>query len=260
MKTMETEESSLIGKVAGMIARSKRLIVFTGAGVSTESGIPDFRSPDGIWSKYDPEEFTLKKFLSSPQSRKLHWKMLIETGMFMTEAKPNAAHYAIAELYKMGKLDCIITQNVDDLHQKAGVPRDMVFELHGNLNWVKCLGCGQRYPMSEIKERLKQEKKVPDCLECQGILKPTAVFFGEALPEEVLNEATYHCLGCDLFLVIGSTLVVYPAANMPLYAKDAGADLVIINLSPTPLDSLATVTIQGKAGEVMAEVLKQMKE
>lgn len=252
------EMNQLINRIADLIIEAKKIVVFTGAGVSTESGIPDFRSPGGIWSKYDPEDFTIQKFLRDPETRKLHWVMLTESGL-MVDAKPNPAHHAIVELDKLGKLDCVITQNVDDLHQKAGVPRDKVFELHGNMKWVKCLSCGQRYSMEEVQERLKQGVELPDCLHCHGILKPEGIFFGEALPQRELMEATQRSRNCDLFIVIGSTLVVYPAAYMPSYAKDAGAKLVIINLSSTPLDHEATVLIRSKAGEAMAQIVERVK-
>mgnify|MGYP001067477537 CR=1 FL=1 len=244
--------------LADLIIQAKKIVVFTGAGVSTESGIPDFRSPGGIWSRYDPDEFTIQKFLSSPEARRTHWKMLTEAGL-TTEAEPNPAHYATAELDKLGKLDCVITQNVDNLHQKAGVPDDKVFELHGNMQWALCLSCHKRFPLKEVLQRIKEGAEVPDCPNCHGILKPDAVFFGEALPQGTLMEATRRSQDCDLFIVIGSTLVVYPAAYMPSYAKNAGAKLAIINLTPTPLDHQATVVIQGKAGETMSKVMEKVK-
>lgn len=253
-----TDIGVLAGKVADLIIGSNRVVVFTGAGVSTESGIPDFRSAGGIWERFDPEDFTYQKFVSSPESRKVHWKMLKEGGL-TTRAKPNPAHYAIAALEKMGKLDCVITQNIDNLHQRGGVPDNKVFELHGNMLWALCLGCGRRYPFEQINTRLQYEE-IPDCEACHGILKPDAVFFGEALPAEVLREATRRASNCDLFIVIGSTLVVYPAAYMPEYAVNAGAKLVIINLSSTPMDHQASVLIRAKAGEVMSEVVKRVKE
>jgi len=246
-----------IGRLAQLIIKSKKVIVFTGAGISTESGIPDFRSPGGIWSRYDPEDFTIQKFLSGPAARKTIWKMSAESGL-LTEAEPNPAHYAIAELYQLGKLDCVITQNIDNLHQKAGVPEDKVFELHGNMRWVVCLSCRRRFPMSEVLQKIKEGIEVPDCPDCQGILKPGAVFFGEALPQDVLQEATRRSQNCDLFIVIGSTLVIYPAAYMPAYARDAGAKLAIVNLTPTPLDHYATVVIQGGAGEIMSRVIERV--
>ena len=241
-----------------LIVKSKRVVVFTGAGISTESGIPDFRSPGGIWSRYDHEEFTIQKFLRSPESRKLQWKMLTEAGL-TTEAKPNPAHYAIAELYQMGKLDCVITQNVDNLHQKAGVPGDNVFELHGNMQWVVCLSCHRRFPIKEILQKIKEGIEVPDCPYCHGILKPDAVFFGEALPQATLAEASRRARNCDLLIVIGSTLVVYPAAYIPMYAKEAGAKLAIVNLSETPLDRYAAVIVRGKVGEIMSKVMEKVR-
>ena len=247
-----------IERLAQRIIESKKTVVFTGAGISTESGIPDFRSPGGIWSKYDPENFTIQKFLSSPAARRALWKMSAESGL-LAEAEPNPAHYAIAELYQLGKLDCIITQNVDNLHQKAGVPEDNVFELHGNMRWVVCLSCRRRLPLPEVLQKIGEGVEVPDCPDCQGILKPDGVFFGEALPHETLTEATRRSQDCDLFVVIGSTLIVYPAAYMPTYAMNAGAKLAIVNLTPTPLDHYATVLIQGKAGEIMSKVVERVR-
>jgi NAD-dependent deacetylase len=245
-------------QLAQLIVQSRKVVVFTGAGISTESGIPDFRSPGGIWSRYDPEDFTIQKFLSGLGARKTIWKMSLEGGL-LTEAKPNLAHYAIAELYRLGKLDCVITQNIDNLHQKAGVPADRVFELHGNMEWVVCLSCHRRSPMPEVLQRIKEGVEVPDCPECQGILKPDAVFFGEALPQETLQDAIRRARNCDLLIVIGSTLAVYPAAYIPTYARDAGARLAIVNLTPTPFDDYAEVVIRGRAGEVMSKVLEEVR-
>ena len=247
-----------IERLAQLIMESKKTVVFTGAGISTESGIPDFRSPGGIWSRYDPEDFTIQKFLSGPAARKTIWKMSVEGGL-LTEAEPNLAHYAIAELYQLGKLDCVITQNIDNLHQKAGVPEDKVFELHGNMEWVVCLSCHRRFPMPEVLQKIKEGIEVPDCPDCQGILKPDAVFFGEALSQETLREATRRAQNCDLFIVIGSTLVIYPAAYMPTYAREAGARLAIVNLTPTPLDHYAEVVIRGRAGEIMSKVMGKVR-
>jgi NAD-dependent deacetylase len=250
---------TLAQRVADLIIGAKKVVVFTGAGISTESGIPDFRSPGGIWSRFDPDDFTYQKFVSDPEARRKQWQMLGE-GLLTTMAKPNLAHYAIAELDKLGKLDCVITQNVDNLHHKAGVPADKVFELHGNLQQAVCLGCGRQYPFEQIKTRLDKGEEIPDCEVCHGLLKPNAVFFGEPLPRDVLMEATNRSLGCDLFIVIGSTLVIYPAAYMPIYARQAGAKLVIINLSSTPMDSEAEVLIRARAGEAMSKVVAKVKE
>jgi NAD-dependent deacetylase len=255
----EQNLDTLAEKVAELIVGAKKIVVFTGAGVSTESGIPDFRSPGGIWSRFDPDDFTYQKFVADPEARKKQWRMIGE-GHLTHLAEPNAAHYAITELYKMGRLDCVITQNVDNLHQKAGVPAEMVFELHGNLQQAICLDCGKVYPFERIKARVDEGEEIPDCEECHGMLKPNAVLFGEALPQDVLEEASRRSSSCDLFIVIGSTLVVYPAAYMPIYAHQAGARLVIINLSTTPMDGEASVLITAKAGEAMSKVIDKLKE
>ncbi len=249
----------LIDRVADLIINAGKIVVFTGAGVSTESGIPDFRSPGGIWDRFDPDDFTYQKFVSDPEARRKQWLMLQE-GTLITKAEPNPAHYAIAELDRLGKLGCVITQNVDNLHQKAGVPEDKVFELHGNMQSAVCLSCGRSYPFEQIKARLDEGEEIPDCEACHGILKPAAVFFGEPLPAKVLEEATSRSYNSDLFVVIGSTLVIYPAAYMPIYAVRSGAKLVIINLSSTPMDMEATVLIRAKAGEVMSRIIKRVKE
>jgi NAD-dependent deacetylase len=246
-----------IGQLVSLIIASRKTVVFTGAGVSTESGIPDFRSPGGIWTRFDPDDFTLQKFMSSEESRRKQWQLMREG--HVTEAKPNAAHAAVAEMDRLGKLDCVITQNIDGLHQKAGVPDEKVFELHGSNKRIKCMACGQRYPYQEIKNRLLTGEEIPGCKSCGGILKPEIVFFGESLPQVTLEQAATHAMRSDLCIVIGSSLVVYPAAHMPTYAVASGAKLAIINLAPTPLDSRATVLINGKAGEVMAEVITQLK-
>ena len=250
---------TLADRVADLMLATERVVVFTGAGVSTESGLPDFRSPGGIWDRFDPDDFTYQKFTQDPETRRLWWQ-LIREGSLSTEIKPNPAHYAIAELERLGKLDSVITQNIDNLHQQAGVPDEKVFELHGNLRWAVCLSCGQRYPFEQVKIRLDEGRDVPRCEACSGILKPNIVFFGEMLPEAVLDDATHHAESADLFLVIGSTLIVYPAADIPARAVSSGAKLVIINLSPTPLDYKATVLIRAKAGETMAKVMERLRK
>ncbi len=257
---MEEQNLDMLAeKVASLIIGAKKLVVFSGAGISTESGIPDFRSPGGIWSRFDPDDFTYQKFVSDPEARRKQWRMLGE-GHLTTLAEPNLAHYAIAELDRLGRVDCVITQNVDNLHQKAGVPASKVFELHGNVQQAVCLGCGRLYPMEQIKLRLDGGEEIPDCEACHGMLKPNAVLFGEQLPVEVLEEASRRSSNCDLFIVVGSTLIIYPAAYMPIYAVQAGAKLVIVNLSSTPMDAEATVLIRAKAGEAMSKIVEKVKE
>jgi len=247
----------LVDKVAALILESSRVVVFTGAGISTESGIPDFRSPGGIWTKFDPDDFTIQKFMSSEKTRRLQWQMMAEGGL-LKDAEPNQAHHAVAELEKLGRLTCVITQNIDNLHQKAGSSPDKVFELHGNMKFVRCMSCDRRFPVDDILVRLDREE-IPDCQFCRGILKPDAVFFGESLPQQVLNDAIQHARHCDLFIVIGSTLVVYPAAYMPMYAVESGAKLVIINLSSTPMDAKAAALITASAGEAMGKIVEKVR-
>ncbi len=251
--------NALIEKVADLILKSRRLVIFTGAGISTESGIPDFRGPGGLWTRFDPDDFTIDKFLNNPDARRKQWYLFRE-GILSDKAVPNAAHIAIAELYRMGRLDCVITQNIDNLHQKAGLPDDRVFELHGNMKWAICLDCARRFPFEEIKSRIDSGEDIPACPSCRGTLKPDIVMFGEQLPYAVLEEAGRRSRAADLFIVIGSTLVVYPAAYMPAYAVQSGARLVIINLGDTPMDRQATVLISAKAGDTMTAILNKVKE
>ena len=245
--------------VAELIAAAQRVLIFTGAGISTESGIPDFRGPDGIWKKYDPDDFTIEKFLSDEAVRKRQWQMLSNGDLAMSKAQPNAAHYAITELNKLGKLYGVVTQNVDGLHQKAGVPEDLVFQLHGNLSRAVCLGCGRRYPMETVAGWLNQGMLDPACHFCMGMLKPDAVLFGEQLPSKILLESERRSRSCDVCIVMGSTLSVFPANLIPQYARQAGARLVIINLGPTEMDQMAHIRIEGKAGEVAALIIQHLK-
>lgn len=257
-KTGNSVLGSKIKNLAEIILDSRRIVVFTGAGISTESGIPDFRGPKGIWTKYDPDDFTIQKFLGSEELRKKQWRFFIEKDMF-SNAQPNRAHRAIAELENLGKLDCVVTQNIDGLHHKAGNSPDKIFELHGSVERFVCLDCGEKYSTKYMREESKKGIKIYNCKKCSGILKPDVVFFGEALPAEVLENATKHAERCDLLIVIGSSLVVYPAASIPFHAKRAGAKLVIINYDATPYDELASMLFRKKAGDVMHETLEEVK-
>lgn len=247
-----------IKQIADLIVNSKRTVIFSGAGLSTESGIPDFRSPGGVWDRYNPEDFYFQKFISSESSREKYWQMATEMYEPMKNAQPNPAHLAIAELERLGKLDCVITQNIDGLHIKAGNSREKVIELHGTAMYVICLSCQKRYERDEIQERIRKGVKVPYCDDCGGPLKPATISFGQAMPERETNEAYNRSSSCDLFIVIGSSLVVQPAASMPLIAKRNGAKLVIINRDPTPYDNLADIVIHGMAGSVMSSILKEV--
>jgi len=251
---MEDELEEQIEEVAGLIINSKKLVVFTGVGISTGSGVPDLRSMRG--TKLDNS--TSKKRIRKPEAKKKSSQML--SVFRMVEAvEPNPAHYAIDELDKMGKLDCIVTQNVDGLHQKAGIPEEKVIELHGTARWVKCLSCHRRYPLEEIAKRLEVGEGEPVCDDCGGMLKSATISFGEAMPVVETTEAERHSRNCDLMLVVGSSLAVYPAAYMPKYAVESGAKLVIINVGDTPMDQYATVRIGEKAGEVMSRIVEHVK-
>jgi len=249
-----------IEKAAQWIIHSKKTVVFSGAGLSTESGIPDFRSPGGVWDRYNPEDFYFQNFIASEASREKYWQMATEMYEPMKKAQPNAAHLAIAEMEKLDKLDCVITQNIDGLHFKAGNSEEKVIQLHGSAMHVSCLDCGKKYDRDEVQERLRKTRQVPHCDDCNGPLKPATISFGQAMPERETQEAYHRSSLCDLFIVVGSSLVVQPAASMPLVAKRNGAKLVIINRDPTPYDDMADIVIHGQAGSTMANILEKVKE
>jgi len=248
-----------IEQIAQWIAEAKAVVIFTGAGLSTESGIPDFRSPGGVWDKYNPEDFYFDNFLASEISRWKYWQMATEMYAPMKKALPNAAHIAIAELEKMGKLDCIITQNIDNLHVRAGNSREKVIELHGTAMSVSCLNCRKKFDREKVQERLREEMSAPCCDSCGGPLKPDTISFGQAMPVKETQEAYERSSACDLFIVIGSSLVVQPAASMPVTAKRNGARLVIINRDQTPCDSIADVVLHHQAGAAMTSLLNCVK-
>ena len=247
-------------QIAQWITTSTRVVVFSGAGLSTESGIPDFRSPGGVWDKYNPEDFYFQNFIASEASREKYWQMATEMYEPIRKAQPNPAHLAISELEKLGKLDCVITQNIDGLHFKAGNSEEKVIQLHGTAIFVSCLSCKKRYDRDEIQERIKMGVKAPHCDDCGGFLKPATISFGQSMPERETQEAYHRSSTCDLFIVVGSSLVVQPAASMPLVAKRNGARLVIINRDPTPYDDMADIVIHGQAGPTMASILEHIKQ
>jgi len=240
-----------IDAVADMILQSEKVVVFTGAGFSTESGIPDFRSPGGVWDKFDPSELNYQNFLNSEEIREKYWRMHKMMWETIRDAQPNIGHYAVTDLYNMGKLDCVITQNTDGLHQKAGVPEELVIELHGTMQWVDCLDCGQRYPRAQVHDKMLAGENIPRCDGCNGILKPATIAFGQMMPQQETREAER--------LAAGSSMVVHPAAQMPVIAKNSGARLVIFNLTPTPHDHHADVVINEKTGETLSQIVAQAK-
>jgi NAD-dependent deacetylase len=223
----------------------------TGAGISAESGIPTFRGDGGLWTKYDPVKVaSLDYFMTDPSA---YWKVSKERGSIALAARPNPGHHALAALEAGGHLVAVATQNTDGLHQDSGSRR--VIELHGSGRTVQCLDCGNREPRSEVQARLEMEMP-PRCRVCGGIfLKPTVVLFGEPMPQAALQEAFALARAADVMLVVGSSLVVYPAADIPVVAVRSGASLIVINAEPTPLDEIATVVIRGKSGEVLPEIV-----
>jgi NAD-dependent deacetylase len=236
-----------IRKFKDIISKARGLVAFTGAGLSAESGIPTYRGAGGLWSKYDPSKYaSIDYFMQDPS---YYWNFFRdERYPILSKAEPNAAHHALAVLEKEGRLQLVITQNIDGLHQAAG--QKSVCELHGNTRQIICLDCGKVFPMEDIYKRVAGGDTPPRCA-CGGMLKPDVVLFGEALPQEALMQAHQASQLCDTFLVIGSSLVVYPAAQMPAVAKQSGAALVIINIDPTPLDDAADLVIHGSAAEVL---------
>jgi NAD-dependent deacetylase len=246
---------ALVAQGGNMIEEAQKILVFTGAGLSTESGIPDFRSPGGVWDKYDPSDFYFNKILSDEKAREKYWQMSTEFYETMKDAVPNRSHLAVKALEERGKLLSVVTQNIDRLHHKAGNSPDKVIEIHGTAFTVSCLDCGKEYDRNEIQARLKSGVKVPYCDECSGILKPDTISFGQAMPEDKMSRAMMHARECDLCIVLGSSLVVYPAASVPVHAVQCGANLIIINRDETPLDAQADLVIHGSVSEVLGQMV-----
>ncbi|HSV01807.1 MAG TPA: Sir2 family NAD-dependent protein deacetylase [Phenylobacterium sp.] len=238
--------------LARMIAEARRLVVFTGAGISTESGIPDFRSPGGVWSRMKPIYF--QDFVADPDRRREAWERAFTGRAGWTGRAPNAGHHAVARLVAEGACAAVITQNVDNLHQDSFVPADKVIELHGNASYAACLDCGERHELAELKEGFLKAGEIPYCRACGGLVKTATISFGQPMPAEPMARAEAETLACDLFLVLGSSLVVYPAAGFPLLAKRNGARLAIVNREPTDLDGFADLVLHDEIGAVMSEV------
>lgn len=235
-----------------MVEDAGRAVVFTGAGISTESGIPDFRSPSGVWQTAKPILF--QDFVASAEARREAWRRKFLSDSVLLAATPNRGHEAVALLVRQGKVPAVITQNIDGLHQASGIPPQRVIELHGNGTYAHCLECGERYELAPLRERFEAEGDVPDCGACGGLIKSATISFGQAMPEAPMQRAREVTQAADLFLVLGSSLVVHPAAGFPEMAKRAGARLVIVNNEPTPLDAIADLVIRRAIGEVMGGV------
>jgi NAD-dependent deacetylase len=244
---------SEIDRLRELIDGAQRIVAFTGAGISTESGIPDFRSPGGIWTKYQPIYFD--DFMSSEEMRRESWRRKFATDETMLKAEPNAGHRALAKLVEQGKMTAIITQNVDGLHQRSGVPASKIIELHGNATYASCLDCAQRYELEPIKKAFVADGTLPVCEKCDGIVKTATISFGQAMPEIQMARAQDETMRCDLFMVLVSSLVVYPAAGFPRIAKRRGAGLIILNRDPTDQDDDADLVLHDEIGPTMSRVV-----
>jgi NAD-dependent deacetylase len=236
-----------------MIAQAGNVVAFTGAGISTESGIPDYRSPGGIWTKMRPIEFG--EFLGSAEARRESWRRKFASHEMMQCATPNAGHRALARLVRDGKMTAIVTQNIDGLHQASGVPDDKVIELHGNATYAGCLDCRRRYELDWVREIFAIDERLPLCTACGGIIKTATISFGQAMPEPEMERAREVTLAADLFIVLGSSLVVYPAAGFPIMAKQNGSRLVIVNREPTDQDEMADLVIHAEIGSTMSRAV-----
>jgi NAD-dependent deacetylase len=239
-------------RLARLIDEAGKVVVFTGAGMSTESGVPDFRSPGGVWSRMKPIYF--QDFVASEDRRREAWTRAFSGAAGWVGAKPNAGHYAVARLVASGKATSVITQNVDNLHQDSGVPDERLVELHGNASYAKCLECGLRHELADLKAAFLERGEIPACRACGGIVKTATISFGQPMPEAEMARAEAACLDCDLLLVLGSSLVVYPAAGFPLLAKSRGARLAIVNRDPTDQDAFADLVLNEEIGQVMIAV------
>lgn len=243
------EGERAVGRLREMIEASRRAAAFTGAGISTESGIPDFRSPGGVWAKTGPIYFD--EFLNSEDARREYWRRKFETQPLVERAVPNRGHRAVAALVKRGKVEWVVTQNIDGLHQRSGVPEAKVVELHGNTNYAVCLECGARHELAPIREAFLKDETVPVCDACAGTVKTATISFGQPMPQAAVRRAEEAALACDLFLAVGSSLVVYPAAGLPALAKRNGARLVILNRDPTEFDRLADLVVNAEIGPTL---------
>jgi NAD-dependent deacetylase len=236
-----------------LIHRSSNIVVFTGAGISTESGIPDFRGPKGVWNTQTPIDFS--DFVASEDVRRESWRRKFSGELKLENAAPNAGHLAITSLVEAGKINHVITQNVDGLHQKSGTPDDLVIELHGNAGYASCLSCGKRLELEPIKSAFLEHGTIPYCADCGGIVKTATISFGQSMPAIEMQKAEVASLNCDLFLAIGSSLVVYPAAGFPRLAKENGAGLVIINEQETDLDPFCDLVLHEQIGTTLSQAV-----
>jgi NAD-dependent deacetylase len=251
-----TATHSDIEKLARLLEASRRAVVFTGAGISTESGIPDFRGPGGLWTRMKPIPY--QDFVASDDVRQESWRRRFENGGVLATAKPNAGHEAIALLVSRGKVSAVITQNIDNLHQLSGVPPEKVIELHGNGTYAKCLRCQARSELTDIESEFRSSGKVGPCRACGGIVKTATISFGQQMPAIPMARAAEETSRCDLFIVLGSSLSVFPAADFPAQACENGAPLIIVNREPTDLDHAAELVINADIGPTLSEAVSRL--
>lgn len=245
-----------LSAVAALLAGKTEVLVFTGAGISTESGIPDFRGPSGVWKTADPADFTLSNYVSNPDFRKAAWRRRFDSPL--RDALPNPAHAAVVTLWEAGVMAGCVTQNIDGLHQAAGLPDDAVVELHGNGLGIACLDCAHRADPDEVEARWRNGEADPACAACGGLLKTTTILFGELLPAAALHRAALWVDRADAVIVVGSSLSVYPAAGIPLEVAANGAPFVILNEGRTDQDDLADIKVDGKAGDVLPRLVAML--
>ena len=246
-----SDVETAIDELQSLVEAARVIAPFTGAGISTECGIPDFRSPGGLWTKNKPIPFD--EFVAHREMRDEAWRRRFAMDAQFSAARPGRGHLALASLYRAGKVPAVITQNIDNLHQSSGISAEHVIELHGNNSYAVCLGCGKRYELAWVRQRFcGAGEGAPDCLDCSGHIKTATISFGQAMPEREMRRAEELTLDCDLFVVIGSSLVVWPAAGFPLLAKRNGARLAIINREPTDFDDMADLIVREDIGTVLS--------
>lgn len=253
-----SQQDLAIARAATLLAAARSVAVLTGAGISTDSGIPDFRGPQGVWTKQPSAErmATLQHYMADPEVRRQAWQTRLHHPIW--SAQPNPAHTALVDLERTGKLHTLVTQNVDGLHQRAGSSRERIVEVHGTVHEVVCMRCADRGSMLPVLERVRAGEADPECRKCGGILKSATISFGQALVEDDLARAEQAARACDLLLAVGSTLSVYPVAAMVPTAKQSGARIVILNGSPTEMDQLADVVVSGPLGITLPRVLARL--
>ncbi len=248
-----TRHGAMLDKLAQLIDEAETVVAFTGAGISTESGIPDFRSPGGLWTRYKPIDY--RDFVSSEEARRETWRRKFAMEKEIGTVEPNAGHRALTKLHETGKLSHIITQNIDGLHVASGMPAEAVIELHGNGTYASCLQCAKRYELDWVREIFADNERLPVCSKCGGMVKTATISFGQSMPEDEMARAKAATFGADLFIVLGSSLVVYPAAGFPIMAKQNGSSLVIVNREETELDDIADLVINAEIGATMSRVV-----